>query len=297
MRPITELKRALDSLYAKTQKESGRRSQNFHRDPVFLIRGKGDRGFQEGFGLLAALYSIGNVSAFLPPLERIGRHILETGWIPFLAGRASLKLFSPLYNYRFYEKRDIQVVLKILSAIYVKKKLTIERLLLETEGTNLAERLIAALEKERRSLRLPESRFIFKSSSSKRIWMYLRWMIRKDAFDPGIWSSFKPSELLMPLDTHAFWFARALGLTARKSPGPAAQIEITRNLRVLMPRDPVRYDFALTQLAIMGHCRKKLTPFCENCPVRGSCRIYQNIELSAKPELAELAGASEASGD
>jgi len=86
-----------------------------------------------------------------------------------------------------------------------------------------------------------------KGSAAKRINMYLRWMIRKDAkgVDFGIWKNFKPSDLLCPLDLHSGNVARKLGLLDRKNNDWQAVEELTANLRVFDPADPVKYDFAL----------------------------------------------------
>lgn len=84
-------------------------------------------------------------------------------------------------------------------------------------------------------------------SASKRINMYLRWMIRNDekGVDFGIWKNFKTSDLLCPLDLHSGNVARKLGLLKRKQDDWQAVEELTANLRSFDPADPVKYDFAL----------------------------------------------------
>lgn len=86
-----------------------------------------------------------------------------------------------------------------------------------------------------------------KGSASKRINMYLRWMIRNDnkGVDFGIWKDFKTSDLLCPLDLHSGNVARKLGLLHRKQDDWQAVEELTANLRTFDPNDPVKYDFAL----------------------------------------------------
>jgi len=39
-------------------------------------------------------------------------------------------------------------------------------------------------------------------SACKRMNLYLRWMVRKDAVDPGGWKDVPKSKLVVPLDTH-----------------------------------------------------------------------------------------------
>jgi uncharacterized protein (TIGR02757 family) len=92
-------------------------------------------------------------------------------------------------------------------------------------------------------------------SACKRLNLYLRWMVRRDAVDPGPWTSVSPALLVVPLDTHMFRIARALGLTERNQPNLKTALEITEGFARLTPRDPVRYDFSLTRLGINPACR------------------------------------------
>lgn len=39
-------------------------------------------------------------------------------------------------------------------------------------------------------------------SASKRLFLFFRWMIRRDEIDPGPWSSVDPSRLVVPMDVH-----------------------------------------------------------------------------------------------
>ena len=91
-----------------------------------------------------------------------------------------------------------------------------------------------------------------KGSAAKRINMFLRWMVRKDAcgVDLGIWERISPSQLSCPLDVHSGRVARKLGLLERKSNDARALQELDLNLRRLDPQDPVKYDFALFGLGV-----------------------------------------------
>jgi len=89
-------------------------------------------------------------------------------------------------------------------------------------------------------------------SAMKRILMYLRWMVRHDALDMGLWSIMPPSELIMPLDTHTFHVSHTLGLLTRKQCDLKAALELTENLRSFDPLDPIKYDFALYRLGQEG---------------------------------------------
>jgi uncharacterized protein (TIGR02757 family) len=92
-------------------------------------------------------------------------------------------------------------------------------------------------------------------SACKRLNLFLRWMARRDAVDPGPWRLVPRAKLVVPLDTHLFRIAGKLGLTARRQANLRTALEITRAFAEIRPRDPVRYDFALTRLAINPACR------------------------------------------
>lgn len=87
-------------------------------------------------------------------------------------------------------------------------------------------------------------------SSAKRINMFLRWMIRKQGVDFGLWKSIPASALMMPIDVHSGNVARKLGLLSRKQNDWQAVEELTQKLRLFDAADPVKYDFALFGLGI-----------------------------------------------
>jgi uncharacterized protein (TIGR02757 family) len=89
-----------------------------------------------------------------------------------------------------------------------------------------------------------------RGSAAKRLNLFLRWMVRKDAIDPGGWTAVPASKLVVPLDTHNHALALRLGLTCRRSPDLRAALDMTEALRGLDPRDPVKFDFSLTRLGI-----------------------------------------------
>ncbi|MGY6561340.1 MAG: TIGR02757 family protein [Luteibaculaceae bacterium] len=84
-------------------------------------------------------------------------------------------------------------------------------------------------------------------STAKRINMWLRWMVRKDAYgiDFGIWNKLSPSKLYLPLDVHTARVGRALGLINSTQDNWKTVEELTENCRKLCPLDPVKYDLAL----------------------------------------------------
>lgn len=91
----------------------------------------------------------------------------------------------------------------------------------------------------------------------KRLNLFLRWMVRSDAVDPGGWSGIKPSQLLIPLDTHMHKISLLLGFTKRAQSDIKTVIEVTDALRKISPEDPIKYDFVLTRFGIRDELNHK----------------------------------------
>jgi uncharacterized protein (TIGR02757 family) len=91
-------------------------------------------------------------------------------------------------------------------------------------------------------------------SGCKRLNLFLRWMVRRDALDLGVWRRVSPARLIVPLDTHVIRVGRYLRLTTYTSPGWRMARDITASLRELDPADPVKYDYALCHLG-MRHAK------------------------------------------
>ncbi len=87
-------------------------------------------------------------------------------------------------------------------------------------------------------------------SACKRLNLFLRWMVRHDALDLGVWTRLSASKLIIPLDTHVIRVGRHLKLTRYASPGWAMARDITASLRALDPDDPVKYDYSLCHLGM-----------------------------------------------
>lgn len=89
-------------------------------------------------------------------------------------------------------------------------------------------------------------------STCKRLNMFLRWMVRKDAagVDFGIWKAIKPADLICPVDVHVARVARAMGMIERKQTDWQTAVELTNYCRTLDPMDPVKYDYALFSMGV-----------------------------------------------
>jgi uncharacterized protein (TIGR02757 family) len=108
-------------------------------------------------------------------------------------------------------------------------------------------------------------------SACKRLNLFLRWMVRRDALDLGVWTRVPPAKLVVPLDTHVIRVGQCLRLTTYTSPGWRMARDITASLRALDPDDPVKYDFALCHLGMMSACGFGRPERDSQCPLRGHC--------------------------
>ncbi len=107
-------------------------------------------------------------------------------------------------------------------------------------------------------------------STCKRLMMWLRWMIRKDHIDPGLWRESplqnkklappSSSRLFLPVDTHIFQWAQQAKILKAKSPSWKAVLEITEHFKKIHPDDPVRYDFALCHQSMRDFRKPKRKP-------------------------------------
>lgn len=110
--------------------------------------------------------------------------------------------------------------------------------------------------------------------ASKRLCLWLRWMCRRDGLDPGPWTRVSPSRLVVPLDTHVAHIARYVGLLRRASADWKAALAVTAELRAMDPADPVRYDYALCRLGVLGTCpRRRERRKCAECPLYEVCLL------------------------
>jgi uncharacterized protein (TIGR02757 family) len=109
-------------------------------------------------------------------------------------------------------------------------------------------------------------------SACKRLNLFLRWMVRRDEVDLGVWKGVPPSKLIVPLDTHVIRLGRCLQLTRYTSPGWRMAADITASLRALNPSDPVSFDFALCHVGMMNACGFGRKQGDSQCPLRGLCR-------------------------
>lgn len=133
-------------------------------------------------------------------------------------------------------------------------------------------------------------------SCCKRWCMFLRWMGRKDEIDPGLWGEksplrktfpksrfLKPSQLVLPLDTHTGRISQYIGLTGRKSLNWLAALEVTESLKACDPNDPSKYDFALARLGILDLCQHRYREeICSKCDLVTVCQFASHSRKSVR---------------
>jgi uncharacterized protein (TIGR02757 family) len=128
---------------------------------------------------------------------------------------------------------------------------------------------------------LPEdspARFFFPDpafgSACKRWNLYLRWMVRRDRLDFGLWTGIPTDRLVIPTDTHIHLVARRLRLTRRRAADWATARQITRKLARFDPGDPVRFDYALCRIGVFGICRASIARSrCHDCLAQEACPV------------------------
>lgn len=85
-------------------------------------------------------------------------------------------------------------------------------------------------------------------SPCKRICMFLRWMVRREAPDFGIWKNRPLADLYAVLDTHVLQLTRGL-ITPSSSPSWRTVEELTSVFKQWDAIDPLHYDIALMTMA------------------------------------------------
>lgn len=166
------------------------------------------------------------------------------------------------FQHRFYSHIEIEKLLLLLQSL-LKKYKSLNQLFLEGYSyndknlkeaiSNFSKRLLA--EYQNKFGRISNAaKFMFplpeKGSACKRMNLFLRWMVRKDEVDFGLWQEIPKNKLIIPVDTHIAKISQELKLTSRKIVSWKMAEEITDNLKKFDAEDPVKYDFALCHLGI-----------------------------------------------
>ena len=216
-------------------------------DPILVAHPYKD----ERIALICALFAYGNVRSIVAFLESLDFDLLGC------SDEEITKTLSHHY-YRFQKGEDLVALFIALKRLY--DETNVEELFLSGYKQDHSvldglRTIILKLESlyphNSRGYSFLLSKVGTKTKGAgalKRWMMYLRWMVRDDAIDMGLWSGVEKSDLIMPLDTHTFHVSRKLGLLQRKTYDLQAAIELTEKLKEFDPQDPLKYDFALYRL-------------------------------------------------
>ena len=108
-------------------------------------------------------------------------------------------------------------------------------------------------------------------SACKRMNLFLRWMVRDDDVDAGLWKGVSPAKLIVPMDVHMTRLCRFLGLYKGDSATLKSAVEVTAAFAQIEPDDPVKYDFALSRIGIVENCTGKKNERCKCCELLDFC--------------------------
>jgi uncharacterized protein (TIGR02757 family) len=257
MKTRDRLRTAMDRAYLQYDE------RYLDRDPLQFARAFADPADREVVGFVAAALAYGNVVQ----IRRSIRVVLDAlGPRParaltrFDAGRMARRLDG--FKHRFNDGRDVACLLRFVARMR-REHGSIESFFAPGHAVDAPDVGAALTSFVARALSLDHGglygdgplparagvRFFFSSpadgSACKRLNPFLRWMVRREGVDLGVWRAVEPRALVIPLDAHVHAIARRVRLTAYRSPGWAMALDITKRLRRLDPEDPVKYDFAL----------------------------------------------------
>jgi len=214
-------------------------------DPILVAQKYKD----EKISLICSLFAYGKASLIVKFLKKIDFDILKES-------DKEIKKYFKEYKYRFQTNLDIAeffITLKRVDSLeelflkgYKKKNFVIDGI-----DTILEEfyKINSFSSKGYRFLIGNRYKGKTKGSSPYKRWnMFLRWMVRSDNIDFGLWKNIKKSDLIIPLDTHTFNVSHKLGLLNRKTYDLESAILLTNRLKVFDENDPVKYDFSIYRL-------------------------------------------------
>ena len=277
----SRLRPALDALY------DGFNARHSVSDPVWFVHRFERNDDREIVGFIASALAFGRVQSVLNSIEGM---LAVMGASPAAFVRAfdparDRKCFDHLVH-RWTNGADFAALIWILHNM-IERSGSIEGFFVEglrADAVDVSEGLQSFSSRAlsidlkpiygRRKPRPGVAYFFSKPSSGgacKRLNLFLRWMVRHDRVDLGVWSRVRPSQLIVPLDTHIIRIGRCLGLTRYASPGWRMAVDVTASLRQLDPLDPARFDFSMCHLGMMNGCGFEKPFGDERCPLRGAC--------------------------
>jgi uncharacterized protein (TIGR02757 family) len=267
----------LEELYGRYH-----RPEYLSSDPLEFVHRYRSPLEQEAVGLVCALLAYGNVKSIRASAGAVLEHLGPPGELE--RSVRARRALPREWKHRFNTAEDLDLLLGLLADTWQQHGSLGQRFAaLHSPGLGIEvalNSLIAEWKLRARGVGGAREAFFHllsapeDGSCCKRWCMYLRWMVRKDALDPGVWSGLgvSPRDLRIPLDTHTHRISQYLGLCSRKSPNWRSVLEVTERLAGFDPEDPVKYDFALARLGILSLCQRRYrAEICEQCALRPAC--------------------------
>jgi len=242
-----------------------------HPDPLEFLYNYDDPEDREIVGIIASCFAYGSVWQILKTVRAIMERIDSPKQFLMTVSHSTLLDIFRECKYRFTTGEELATMLFGVKRV-IEDFGSLQECFLQGYDTKHENILNGAtfLVRELSSVFNGRPRSLLPSpqagSACKRINLFLRWMVRNDAVDPGGWDKVCRSKLIIPMDVHMGRICRSLKLTSRKQSDLKAALEVTEAFRKIEPADPVRYDFCLTRLGI----RDDLTPdtFLKGCGVQ-----------------------------
>ena len=223
-------------------------------DPLELVYEYEKPGDREVVGLIASALALGRVKSIIDSAGYILKKLPNPARDLHESSEGSIRKRFTGFRYRFFSENDLAELLLGIGGV-LRRFDSLENCFQESlDPSNKTS--VPALTGFVRAIRvhtggrlkmLPDPA---RGSACKRLHLFLRWMIRDDAVDPGVWTGITPSILLVPMDVHMHRISTALGMTERKQADLKNALEVTSRFKAIRPDDPVRYDFCLTRVGI-----------------------------------------------
>jgi len=208
--------------------------------------------------LLCALFAYGKASLIVKFLDSLDFSLLDASDEKIDKGLDS-------FYYRFQTNEDIKVIFKTFKKL--KQTSSLNELFLKgyMPNNSILEGLDYLIKRIHDVANYKSQGFTFLVSSPlkrdkigeikeignapyKRWNMFLRWMVRDNELDLGLWEGVDKKDLLLPLDTHTFNVSKKLGLLTRKTYDLKSALLITEKLKEFDNNDPIKYDFSLYRI-------------------------------------------------
>jgi uncharacterized protein (TIGR02757 family) len=258
MRNSRHLKDTLDRLYSEYVQQFKRSPSEFfenRRDPVLFPHRYSEFGDIEASAFIAATFAYGNVTSLCAFIDRLLALLQPTPHAFLRQGPdAVAALADQKPYYRLHKTPEILAVLTVLSDVYSSGATLYDVFRQSYDRDNIMYIALSDFVANLRKRSTTALKFLLPSpqdgSTCKRLHLFLRWMVRRDGIDFGLWRDISPAHLIMPVDTHIGRTAYRLGWIETPSLGWKKAEQITDVLRRFNAEDPTRYDFALCHESI-----------------------------------------------